>query len=115
MPLKSLNPYSRAASAAMTTLHDFDISCGSEYNEAIARPENLAVSALSSILTPLGIFARTDLALSVAVGPGQIDTTATLYGLKSSAISNVSEYLSKTESTVISCGINALLNGRWGL
>jgi hypothetical protein len=59
----------------MTTLPDFDISCGSEYNEAIARPENLGVSALSSLLTPPGIFARTDLALSVAVVPGQIDTT----------------------------------------
>jgi hypothetical protein len=42
-PLKSLNPYSRAASAAMITLPDFDISCGSECNEAIARPENLGV------------------------------------------------------------------------
>src|SRR5882757_415460 len=89
-PLKSLNPYSRAASAAMTTLPDFDISCGSEYNEAIARPENLGVSWLASILSPPGIFAMTDLDLSVAVGPDQIDTTATLYGLKSCAISNVS-------------------------
>jgi hypothetical protein len=35
-------------------------------------------------------FARTGLALSVAVVPGQIDTTATLYSLKSCAISNVS-------------------------
>src|SRR5882757_1363895 len=89
-PLKSLNPYFSAASAAMTTLPDFDISCGSEYNEAIARPENLGVSWLASILSPPGIFAMTDLDLSVAVGPGQIDTTATLYGLKSCAISNVS-------------------------
>jgi len=32
----------------------------------------------------------TDFDLSVAVGPGQIDITATLYGLKSCAISNVS-------------------------
>src|SRR6185295_15707798 len=71
-PLKSLNPYSRAASAAMTTLPDFDISCGSEYNEAIARPENLGVSAPSSVLLPPGIFARMNLDLSVAVGPGQI-------------------------------------------
>jgi hypothetical protein len=69
--LKSLDPYSRAASAAMTTLPDFDIGCGSEYNEAIARPENLGVSALSSILSPPGIFAMADLALSVAVGPAR--------------------------------------------
>jgi hypothetical protein len=32
-----------------------------------------------------------------------------------SAIMCGHEYLSKTESTVISCGINALLNGKWGL
>ena len=44
LPLKSLNPYSRAASAAMITLPDFDINCRSEYNEATARPVNLGVS-----------------------------------------------------------------------
>ena len=33
----------------MTTLPDFDISCGSEYNEAIGRPESLGVSALSPL------------------------------------------------------------------
>jgi hypothetical protein len=36
----------------MTTLPDFDMRCGSEYNEAIAKPENIGASALLSFLTP---------------------------------------------------------------
>ena len=52
LPLKSLNPYSRAASAAMTTLPDFDISCGSEYSEAIARPGNAIVESSIGLCLP---------------------------------------------------------------
>lgn len=77
LPLKSVNPYSNAASAAMTTHPDFDINSGSAYSDAIASPENLGVSEFSRILSPPGIFETKNLALSVAVGPGQTETTAT--------------------------------------
>ena len=76
-PLKSVNPYSKAASATMTTFPDFDINLGSAYSEAITSPENFGVSEFSMILSPPGIFEIKNMALSVAVGPGQTETTAT--------------------------------------